>query len=160
MADVAKQVIVVAPHTSNWDFIVGFLVYLAMEMDATWFGKHTLFVGPLGALFRHFGGIPIERSKSTNVVELYVAEFVRRERMLLALAPEGTRSRVPEWKSGFWHIARGAGVPITPAALDFGSKVVRFFPSLAPGDDVAADLATLKAHYTASMARNPAGFWA
>ena len=158
LPDEPRMVIAVAPHTSNWDFVVGFMAYLALELQATWFGKHTLFRWPLGVIFRRFGGIPIERTRSANVVELYVREFERRDRMVLAIAPEGTRKRVPEWKSGFYHIAVGAGVPIVPVALDFSSRLVRILPPLHPTGDAERDIATLRARFQTTMARHPANY--
>ncbi|MCC6317633.1 MAG: lysophospholipid acyltransferase family protein [Gemmatimonadaceae bacterium] len=156
--DAPRLVLIVAPHTSNWDFVIGFLGYLALELDTTWFGKHTLFRWPLGPLFRHFGGIPIERGRSANVVDAYVEEFRRRDHMLLALAPEGTRRRVTEWKSGFYHIASGAGALILPVALDYSARLIRIFPSLRPGGDIARDMEHLRRHFTASMARDPSAY--
>lgn len=156
--DLGKLVLVVAPHTSNWDFVVGFAAYLALELSATWFGKHTLFRWPLGPILRHFGGIPIVRTRSTNVVALYIEEFAKRDRMVLAIAPEGTRTRVAEWKTGFYHIAVGAGVPIVPIAFDFGARLVRIFPPFMPSGNVEQDLAELRSRFVASMARRPENF--
>ena len=147
-----KFVVVVAPHTSNWDFVVGIAAYLALEIAATWFGKHTLFHWPLGPLLRSFGGIPVVRNRPTNVVDLYVAEFARRDRMVLAIAPEGTRSRVAEWKTGFYRIAVGAGAPIVPVALDFGTRTVRIFPPFAPTGNLKEDVALLRGLFDRSMA--------
>lgn len=156
--DASRIVIIVAPHTSNWDFVVGFLTYLALQIDATWFGKHSIFRWPVGSVLRHFGGIPIERSKSANMVDVHVAEFRRRERMALALAPEGTRSRVPEWKTGFYHIAVGARAVIVPIALDYGTRRVRISAPLAPTGNLEGDIVALRRHFTASMAKIPAGY--
>jgi 1-acyl-sn-glycerol-3-phosphate acyltransferase len=153
--DLGKFVIIVAPHTSNWDFVVGFAAYLALGLDATWFGKHTIFRWPIGVVFRYFGGIPIVRSRSTNVVEAYIAEFARRDAMVLAIAPEGTRSRVAEWKRGFYHIATGAKVPVVPVAFDFASRIIRIFPPFLPTGDVNGDLTLLRGLYDRSMARRP-----
>jgi 1-acyl-sn-glycerol-3-phosphate acyltransferase len=112
--DLPKALIIVAPHTSNWDFIAGFWAYLALDLHANWFGKHTLFVWPFGVILRRFGGIPVHRESrvARQVVDVYVEAYQSRDRMLLAIAPEGTRRRVEEWKSGFHRIALGAGVPI------------------------------------------------
>jgi 1-acyl-sn-glycerol-3-phosphate acyltransferase len=156
--DAPRLVLTVAPHTSNWDFVMGFLAYLALQLDTTWFGKHSLFRWPMGPLFRYFGGIPIERSKSANMVDSYVAEFARRERMVLALAPEGTRSLAPEWKTGFYHIAMGARALIVPVALDYTTRRVRISAPLTPTGDIERDLASLRRHFTSSMAKNPAGY--
>jgi len=158
LPDRRKLVLIVAPHTSNWDFVVGFAAYLALELSATWFGKHTLFRWPFGPVFRYFGGIPIVRTRSTNVVTMYVDEFAKRERMVLAIAPEGTRAHVDEWRTGFYHIAVGAGVPIVPVALDFGSRSIRIFPPFAPSGNVERDVAALRGHFVPSMARRPGNF--
>lgn len=157
LPDVRKLVVIVAPHTSNWDFIVGFSVYLALDLGATWFGKHTLFTWPFGAFFRHFGGIPIQRGaqSAAGVVDLYVQEFERRERMLLAIAPEGTRRKVTAWKSGFYRIAVQAGVPIVPAALDYGRREVRFGEAFAPSGDWDADYPRIRAHFDGVTPRHP-----
>lgn len=120
--DQRKFVIIVAPHTSNWDFVVGLFCDLALDLDAAWLGKHTIFVGPFGRWLKSLGGIPVERGASHNVVSQVSAEFARRDQMILALAPEGTRRKVAEWKSGYWHIARAAGVPILPVGFDFARR--------------------------------------
>jgi 1-acyl-sn-glycerol-3-phosphate acyltransferase len=151
------MVIVIAPHTSNWDFVVGFFVYLGLQVNANWFGKHTLFKPPFGAFFRAFGGIPIHRGRSRSVVDEQVAEFARRDKLVLGIAPEGTRKRAP-WKRGFYHIARGAGVPIVPIALDFSRReaVIGVPPELT--GDYDEDLARIGAHFDKSMAKYPEQF--
>ena len=153
--DLGRMVVIVAPHTSNWDFVVGFAAYLAIELDASWLGKHTLFRGPAGPLLKHFGGIPVERTRATNVVDLHVAEFARRERLVFVVAPEGTRKRTAEWKSGFYRIAVGADVPVVPVALDFSRRVIAILPPFNPSGDYATDLPVLKANFTPGMARYP-----
>lgn len=158
LPDATRLVLAVAPHTSNWDFIVGFLAYLALQFDATWFGKHTLFYWPMGPVLRYFGGIPVKRTKAGNAVDLYVAEFKRRDRMILALAPEGTRRHVKEWKSGFYHIAVGAGATIVPVALDYSTRTIRFMTAMKPSGDVQRDLLAIRAMYHAKMARYPTQF--
>ncbi len=158
LPDIPKFVVIVAPHTSNWDFVVGFAVYLAVEIDARWLGKHTLFRWPVGRLLRYFGGIPIERSHARNVVDLHVEEFQRRDRFVIAIAPEGTRTRTREWKSGFWRIASGAGVPVVPIALDYATRTVHFLQPLPPSGDYAADLTRLRSLFDARMARYPENY--
>jgi 1-acyl-sn-glycerol-3-phosphate acyltransferase len=158
LPDLRKFVIIVAPHTSNWDFVVGFAVYLAIEIEASWLGKHTLFRWPLGPILRYFGGIPVVRTQATNVVQLHVEEFQRREQLVVVVAPEGTRKRTSDWKSGFYRMAQGAGVPIAPVALDFPHRLVRFLPLFEPTGDYAVDLPRLKANYHAGMAKIPAGY--
>lgn len=155
--DLAKFVVIVAPHTSNWDFIVGFWAYLALDVGATWFGKHTLFRWPFGAIFRHFGGIPIHRESASagNVVDLYVEEFERRARMVLAIAPEGTRRKVTEWKSGFYRIAVKARVPIVPVVLDYSRRRVVLAPPFHPTGDWDGDILRIKSFFRADQALYP-----
>jgi len=155
LPDVPKLVIIVAPHTSNWDFFVGLFAALAIAVDAKWFGKHTAFRGPVGGILRALGGIPVVRSSSQNVVEQWVAEFEHRDRIVLALAPEGTRKKVAEWRSGFWHLARGAGAPLVPVALDYGRRAVAIGATYWPTDDLESDLRNLKAFFGRAKAKNP-----
>ena len=132
LPDRPKLVAIVAPHTSNWDFYHGFSAYLTLQLDCTWFGKHTLFFWPLGVLARRFGGMAIDRTRSGNMVQATVEEYRRRERMCIAITPEGTRSKVAEWKLGFYRIAVEAGVPIVPVALDYSKREVTIMPTFHP----------------------------
>jgi len=152
LPDRARLVIIVAPHTSNWDFVVGLAAKWALDVRAAWLGKHTLFRAPWGWFFRAVGGIPVNRGASSDVVAQTVAEFAARERLVLALAPQGTRRAGARWRTGFWHIAYGAGVPIVCVSLDYARREVRFGPTLQP-QDPAADLATIQAHYAAVRGR-------
>lgn len=155
--DLPKLLIIVAPHTSNWDFIAGFWAYLALDLHANWFGKHTLFVWPFGAILRRFGGIAVQRESRTagQVVDDYVEAYQSRDRMLLAIAPEGTRKRVAEWKSGFHRIALGAGVPIVPVALDYRLSRVIVGAPVYPTGDRERDVAQIKALYAGVTAKHP-----
>lgn len=155
LPDLPKCVLIVAPHTSNWDFIVGFAVYLALQLETLWFAKHTALRGPIGALGRHFGAVAIDRGRAGNVVQAYVDEFARREKMVLTIAPEGTRSRVLDWKQGFYRVAVGAGVPIVPVALDYPARRVRFGAPFVPSGDYRLDMQTLKPFFSAQMAFDP-----
>lgn len=158
--DLPKGVIIVAPHTSNWDFVVGFWAYLALDLRANWFGKHTIFIWPFGALFRHFGGIPIHRQSraASQAVDVYAEAFEQREQMYLALAPEGTRKRVAEWKSGFYRIAHRANVPIVPVAFDFRlSRIILGAPFVASGD-WERDKVRIKALYDGVTGKHPEQF--
>ncbi len=152
--DTPKLVAIVAPHTSNWDFVVGLIAKWALELDASWLGKHTLFVPPFGALFRRLGGIPVDRSSSHDVVAATVAAFAAHERLLLAIAPEGTRKQVARWKTGFYHIAVGADVPILLVAFDWSRKVIRFGPTLAPSGEVDRELEWIREQYAGIGGRN------
>lgn len=153
--DLGKFVLIVAPHTSNWDFVVALLCDLALDMDAAWLGKHTIFVGPFGRWLRSLGGIPVERSASHNVVAQAASEFARRERMILALAPEGTRRKVTAWKSGYWHIARAAGVPIVPVGLDFARRAAVIGELRTPTDSLESDEAVLRAFFATITPKRP-----
>ena len=145
--DLPKFVIIVAPHTSNWDFVVGLAAKLALRLRVTFLGKDTLFRFPLGALMRAWGGIPVDRSTSNDVVQDIVAEFARRDRMVLALAPEGTRKPVQRWRTGFYHIAHRAGVPIVPVALNFGVQEIQILPPFHTTGDAERDVDALRARY-------------
>jgi 1-acyl-sn-glycerol-3-phosphate acyltransferase len=158
LPDLPKFVLIVAPHTSNWDFPVGFLAYLALQLETRWFAKHTALRGPLGLLGRHFGAVAIDRSRAGNVVQAYIEEMNRSVRMVVTLTPEGTRSRVTEWKQGFHRVAVGAGVPIVPAALDFRRRRIVFGAPVAPSGDYRADLALIKPFFRAEMAKHPANY--
>ncbi len=142
-----KFVLIGAPHTSNWDFPVAMSMVLALGLDAHWIGKHTLFRWPFGSLMRWFGGMPVVRSESRGVVAQVIDIFKDQERLVFGLSPEGTRKRVDQWKTGFYHIALGAGVPIVPAYLDYPRKVLGFGPPLMPSGDIEADIDTLQAFY-------------
>ena len=153
--DVPKLVIAVAPHTSNWDFVVGAAAMFALDLRLAFIGKHTLFRPPFGDFFRWMGGIPVDRSSSHGVVEQSVDAFRRMERRVLAIAPEGTRKRVPQFKSGFLHIARGAGVPVVLAALDYEARCVRLGPTVQPGEDVEADRRRIEAYFATVRGKRP-----
>ena len=158
LPDLRKFVLIVAPHTSNWDFIIGFMVYLALRLETLWFAKHTALRGPLGPLGRYFGAVAIDRARAGNVVQAYIDEFAKRDRMILTLTPEGTRSRVSDWKRGFHNVAAGAGVPIVPVALDFGRRRVLLGEPITPTGDYAIDLARIKPFFRADMAKDPSKF--
>jgi 1-acyl-sn-glycerol-3-phosphate acyltransferase len=150
-----KFVIAVAPHTSNWDFVVGVAVMFALDLRIAFIGKHTLFRWPFAGMLRWIGGFPVDRSSPHGVVAESVAAFARIERRVLVIAPEGTRKRVERFRTGFLHIARGAGVPVLLAALDYGERCVRFGPLIEPGEDVEADRVRIEAHFASIRGKNP-----
>ncbi len=156
--DRPKLVIVVAPHTSNWDFVVGLAADLALGMRIRFLGKNTLFGPLLGGFMRWAGGIPVDRSVPEGVTLAATASFREEAQLFLALAPEGTRRPVERWKSGFWRIARDAGVPVWPVALDWSRRVVRLDPVFETSSDLEADLRALGEHFSAAMARRPEGY--
>lgn len=156
--DVPRFVVIVAPHTSNWDFVVGAAAMFALDLDLSFLGKHTLFRGPLGVAMRAMGGIPVDRASAHGVVAAAVAAFRSRERLVLAIAPEGTRKPVERLKSGFLHIARGAGVPILLVAIDGKSRCIRLGPLVEPASDIEAELARIERHYRDVRGWRPKAF--
>lgn len=150
-----KFVIAVAPHTSNWDFVIGLAAMFALDLRLSFIGKHTLFRGPFDRLLRWMGGIPVDRSSPHGVVAESIRAFERVERRVLALAPEGTRHGVRRFKSGFLHIARGAGVPILLAALDYDARVVRLGPLARPSADLEADRRRIEASFAGVRGKRP-----
>lgn len=145
--DLPRFVAIVAPHTSNWDFVVGAAAMFALDLDLSFLGKHTLFRGPLGPLMRAMGGIAVDRTSSHGVVDSAIHAFRTRERLVLAIAPEGTRKPVERLKLGFLHIARGAGVPILLATIDGRARCIRLGPVVEPQGNIDADLARIERHY-------------
>lgn len=154
LPDVAKLVVIAAPHSTNWDVIWGLLFKISLRLDINFIGKREAFFWPLGAVLRAFGGIPIDRSAAHGVVGEMRREFATRERFWLALAPEGTRKKVQKWKTGFWHIAREAGVPILPVYFHYPEKTVGLGPLFHPGDDVNADMARIREFYRPWIGKN------
>jgi 1-acyl-sn-glycerol-3-phosphate acyltransferase len=156
--NVPRMVLIVAPHTSNWDFLTGIWVKLAMRMGGRFVGKHTLFRGPLGVFMRWLGGVPVDRTSAAGFVEETARVVRESERMTLVVAPEGTRKRSDKWKSGFYRIAVAAGVPIFPVAFDYPRKVIRFDPLFHPTGDYESDLKELQSHFDAGMALKPENY--
>lgn len=156
--DCRKFVLIVAPHTSNWDFIVGIMAMYALGIRGTYLGKDALFRFPLGPLMRWLGGIPVDRSGKSDVVTQTVEAIERSERIIIVIAPEGTRKHTTRWRSGFYWIAQKANVPILPVAFDFSRKEVRLFPLFHPTGDQDADVAKIRSHYTPEMGRFPEQF--
>ena len=156
--DVPRMVLIVAPHTSNWDFLTGLQVKLAMRMGARFIGKHTIFRWPLGVFMRWLGGVPVDRSAAEGFVEDTARVLREAERMTLVIAPEGTRRRTDRWKSGFYRIAVAAGVPILPVGFDYPRKVIFFAPVFHPTGDYEKDLAALQSLFRADMALKPGNY--
>lgn len=135
-----KYLLIVAPHTSGWDFVIGVLYRSALRLEkARYLGKQELFRPPFGFLFRWLGGTPVDRSSSQNMVDSVVKLFNERDDFGLALSPEGTRQRVDRLRTGFYHISRQAHVPIVMVGLDFGNKQVVFSEPFLPGADQGKD---------------------
>lgn len=153
-----KFVVIVAPHTSNWDFALGILGMFATDVRASWLGKHTIFRFPVAPVLRWLGGEPIDRSAAHGTVGVAIEHFRTRSQWVLGLSPEGTRRRVERWKTGFYRIALGAGVPIVPVALDYRRRVLSIERPVTPGPDEAVEVAQLRALFTKEMAKYPEKF--
>ena len=152
---VRRYVLIGAPHTSNWDFVIFMAVALKLRMPMFWLGKNTLFRGPMGPVMRYLGGIPVYRQRKNNMVGQAVAAFNCHSRFVLALAPEGTRSKVNEWKTGFWHIAHDAKVPVVPAYVDFTRKIAGIGATYKLTGDKKQDIANLQTFYAPYRGRRP-----
>jgi len=144
---VDKYVVIAAPHTSNWDFPLGILAAKAINLDIRWMGKHALFRWPWGWFFRALGGIPVYREQSLDLIQQMAELFARSERLVLALAPEGTRRKTDHWKTGFYYIARAANVPIVLGYLDHGHKQVGIGGAFYPGNDIEMDFKEIRRFY-------------
>jgi 1-acyl-sn-glycerol-3-phosphate acyltransferase len=152
--DRPKMVAIVAPHTSNWDFVVGILVVFALGLGVRFLGKDSLFRPPLGWLMRWLGGTPVVREAPQGAVGAAAAMIAREDKVLLGIAPEGTRAPGTPWRSGFYNIALAARVPILPAAFDYHARALRLFPLFEPTGDYAADLAGLQSLYAGIRRRD------
>ncbi|TLU64855.1 acyltransferase [Thalassotalea litorea] len=153
--DEPKLLVIVAPHTSNWDFLVGLAIKMALNLNVSFLGKDALFKGPLGWWMRKLGGIAIDRSSPNGVVGQMVAEFEQREKLMLVIAPEGTRKKVDEWKKGFMFIAKDAQIPVLPVEFDFKHKRVVFHPTCRIDGDVESQLKSIKSIFSAEKAKRP-----
>jgi 1-acyl-sn-glycerol-3-phosphate acyltransferase len=156
--NVPRCVMIVAPHTSNWDFVVGLFAKLALGLRARFIAKHTLFRGPFGACLRWLGGIPVDRRAPGGIVESAVEAMRSAEKLYLVITPEGTRRKVAAWKAGFYRIAHGAGVPILPVAFDYRKRAIVFEELFQPGGDYDSDLPALRAGFEAGMAYRPESY--
>ena len=154
-ADLRKAVVIVAPHTSNWDFPVGLFASFYLNLSGYWVGKHTLFRWPMGILMRRLGGVPINRSASKNFVKQIAEYFKKYDDFRLIIAPEGTRKKAERWKTGFYHIAREASVPIVCAYIDFKRKVSGIGPIIQPTGDIQKDFELIREFYATIGAKIP-----
>ncbi|MGH8078505.1 MAG: lysophospholipid acyltransferase family protein [Lysobacter sp.] len=146
--NIPKLVLIAAPHSSNWDGIWGFGAKLALGVDVKVLGKDSLFKLPvMAALLRWLGVIPVDRSAAHGVVEQMAVMIHRADKLWFALAPEGTRKPVERWKTGFWKIAKAADVPVLPVYFHYPDKLLGVGPSFVLGDDMAADMARIRAWY-------------
>ena len=158
LPDRKKFVLIVAPHTSNWDFIVGIRAMYALGIRGTFLGKDTLFKFPLGILMRWLGGFPVDRSSKNDVVTQTAELAQKLEKVIIVLSPEGTRKRTERWRSGFYWIAVKAQIPIFPVAFDFSKKIIHFHPLFEPTGNAEQDITYLRSLFRAEMAYDPAKY--
>ena len=150
-----KFVLIAAPHTTNWDFVYLIAFAALFELKISWIGKHTLFRWPFGFLARALGGVPVRRSRSEKMVTAMARTFEEHEELGLVVPAEGTRSHVDYWKSGFYHIAMTAQVPIVMSYLDYSQKRGGFGPAFLPSGDVRRDMDTIRAFYEGRKGKHP-----
>jgi len=154
----SKFVLIAAPHTSNWDLAYLLAMAAVSDLKISWMGKHQLFRPPLGWFMRALGGIPIVRHQRRNMVDQMIEAFSEREQLALVVPVEATRARTEHWKSGFYHIASQAGVPIVMSYLDYARKRGGFGPSLIPSGDLRRDMDEFRAFYEPISAKHPEEF--
>lgn len=152
---VDRYVIIASPHTSNWDMPFMLAAAFVYDIPVRWMGKHTLFKRPFGPFFKALGGIPIVRHRPGGVVGQMVEHFANNESLVLMVPAEGTRSHVDYWKSGFYHIARGANVPVVLSFLDFGTKVTGMGPTIDLTGDYTADMDKIREFYSGMQGLHP-----
>ncbi|MFZ4455713.1 MAG: 1-acyl-sn-glycerol-3-phosphate acyltransferase [Bacteroidales bacterium] len=153
-----KCIICVAPHTSNWDFVIGKLFYTSIGKTASFLIKNSWFFFPFNLFFTSIGGVPVDRSKSGELTDILANEFLVRDRFQLAITPEGTRKLIPNWKKGFYFIALKAQVPIVLVTFDYGSKTVGVNRVFVPTGDEEKDLREIRLHYQNVVACHPEKF--
>jgi 1-acyl-sn-glycerol-3-phosphate acyltransferase len=153
--ELKKAVLAVAPHTSGWDFPVGVLVRSAAGADAAFIAKHTLFRPPFGWFFSWLGGVPVDRTKRGNFVAAVIDEFNRRDHFHVAISPEGTRKKVDRFKTGFYHIAKGAGAAIVLTRFDWEKREVDFGERFYPTDDEEKDMEYIWNYFKNTKGKNP-----
>lgn len=146
-----RFVMIAAPHTSNWDFVLFLGVTERLGIRPHFMAKNSLFKWPMQRFMLDMGGVPVDRTSSHDYVEQMIGEFTRRNEFMLALGPEGTRGGVKRWKSGFYHIAHGAKVPIQLAFVDNENRVAGFGPLIEPSGDYKADMAKILSFYRSTV---------
>ncbi len=149
-----KFVVIAYPHTSNWDFPLGLAACIVFRTKVYWLGKDSLFKGPVGPLMRWLGGIPVDRSQAHDFVQQAIEAFDQSDELVIGVAPEGTRSRVEKWKTGFYHMAVGAKVPIAPGYFDYPNKEAGFLESFFPSGDIDKDMLAIKSAYGTIQGKN------
>ncbi|MDH5388870.1 MAG: lysophospholipid acyltransferase family protein [Gammaproteobacteria bacterium] len=153
--DDKKFVLIGAPHTSNWDFFLGLATIFIFRVKAQWLAKDSIFIWPVGILLRSLGGIPIDRKNAHGVVGQMADALTQSEQQVILLAPSGTRKKMPNWRSGFYHIAHQANVPIVCGSLDFKTKQANIGLSLLPTGNIEKDMDKIRQYYKEINAKYP-----
>ncbi len=153
--DLPRVVVVLAPHSSNWDFVIGAAAVFALGLRVAFIGKHTLFTGLTGKFMRWLGGIPVDRAHPEGLVDTMVIEFARREKLWLVITPEGTRTHGAQFKSGFYRIARTVGVPIFPVYFNYRHKILGLLPPLQADLDTPQGVEAVRVLLNRHGARKP-----
>ena len=152
---VQKYLMIGAHHTSNWDFPLILLMMAALGLRLHWVGKDSLFKGPKGKIFHWLGGVPVERGAKKNFVAQMVDLYNERKKMVITISPEGTRRGSDHWKTGFYHIAQGAEIPVAMGFLDYSRKTLGIGGYFYPSSDMNADLGILQNFYADKIGKNP-----
>jgi 1-acyl-sn-glycerol-3-phosphate acyltransferase len=153
-----KFVMVLAPHTSIWDFYVGLAGKLAVGLHSSWLVSAAYTWWPLGFFLRRLGGIPIYQNGSHNLVSQLVQSFNENDRMMVTLFPEGTRKKAEKWKTGFWYIASQAGIPIQLVSFDYEKRITQCGPVIEPSNNIEADMKKIQEYYKGVQAKHPDKF--
>lgn len=154
LPNVPKMVVIGAPHTSNWDFPLAMALIFYLGVRLNWMAKKEFFVAPFSYLWRWLGGVSVDRKAANGMVGQMVETIHQRTRIALAIAPEGTRSKVERWRTGFYHIAHQANIPIVPILVDYARKTLTITEPFVPSGDVDADIPLLQARYSGVVGRN------
>lgn len=155
LPDLPKFVIIGAPHTSNWDFVMFLALAFILRGDLNYMGKKELFYPPYGWFFRWCGGVPVDRSKPQGLVEQTVQAIQDADRFQLVITPEGTRSKVGKWKLGFYHIAKQAGIPVVTGYVDSVTRTCGIGPTFTLTGDMDADIKSMQAFFKGKVGINP-----
>ena len=154
LPNVPKMVVIGAPHTSNWDFPLAMTLIFYLGVPLNWMAKKEFFVTPFSYLWHWLGGVPVDRKAANGMVGQMVETIQQRAKIVLAIAPEGTRSKVERWRTGFYHIAHRANIPIVPILVDYGRKTLTITDPFIPSGDVDADMPLLQARYNGVIGKN------
>jgi 1-acyl-sn-glycerol-3-phosphate acyltransferase len=151
----SRYVLIGAPHTTNWDFVLALLLMTVEQIPIRFMGKDSLFHGPMGVLMRGLGALPVNRREKNNLVDQVAARFAENDELIIGISPEGTRKKASRWRTGFYYIALKAKVPIVMAYLDYQNKVCGLGPSLMPSGDIQADFKVIRAFYSGIVGKYP-----